>query len=250
MKNRFTNKVALVTGGSKGIGAAIAKRLASEGAVVFVNYSRGSEDADKLVECIRQQGGIAFAKKANVSIQGEIERIIAEITETHGRLDVLVNNAGVYTTQSLEAFSDSEYGRQFDLNVKGLIYCCKAGVAAMPESGGCIVNVSSSVTSFNPENSLIYTASKAAVDSITKTLANELGKRKIRVNAVNPGLTITEGVRDSGFFDPSFRAHIESITPLGRIGTPDDVAPAVAYLASDEAGWVSGECLIIGGGLS
>ncbi len=132
---------------------------------------------------------------------------------------------------------------------KGLIYCCKAAVTAMPESGGSIVNISSSVTSFTPANSLVYTASKAAVDSITKTLANELGGRKIRVNAVNPGLVITEGVHDSGFFDTDFKTHIESITPLGRIGTPEDIAPAVAYLASDEAGWVTGESLIVGGGL-
>lgn len=246
---RFENKVALVTGSSKGIGAAIAKRLAAEGAVVFINYSRGREDANRLVKEINEQGGVAFPLQANVGIEAEVNGLIQSIVEQYGRLDVLVNNAGVYATNSLEAFSDAEYERHFNLNVKGLIYCCKAAVAAMPESGGSIVNISSSVTSFTPANSLVYTASKAAVDSITKTLANELGGRKIRVNAVNPGLVITEGVHDSGFFDTDFKTHIESITPLGRIGTPADIAPAVAYLASDEAGWVTGESLIVGGGL-
>lgn len=246
---RFEDKVALVTGGSKGIGAAIAKRLATEGAVVFINYSRGSEDANRLVKEISDQGGIAFPIQANVRIEDEVNSLMQNIIEQSGRLDVLVNNAGVYATNSLEEFSDTEYDRHFNLNVKGLIYCCKAAVAVMPESGGSIVNISSSVTSFTPANSLIYTASKAAVDSITKTLANELGGRKIRVNAVNPGLVITEGVHDSGFFDTGFKAHIESITPLGRIGLPEDIAPAVAYLASFEAGWVTGESLIVGGGL-
>lgn len=246
---RFNNKVVLVTGSSKGIGAAIAKRLAAEGAIVFINYSRRREEADNLVKEINDRGGIASALRANVGDETEVKGLFQEIVTQYGRLDVLVNNAGVYATHSLEAFSDSEYERHFNLNVKGLIYCCKAAVAAMPKSGGSIVNISSSVTAFTPANSLVYTASKAAVDSITKTLANELGGRHIRVNAVNPGLVVTEGVYDSGFFDSEFKTHIESITPLGRIGTPDDIAPAVAYLASDEAGWVTGESLIVGGGL-
>lgn len=246
---RFENKVALVTGSSKGIGAAIAERLAAEGAIVFINYSRGHEDAHRLVTIINEQGGVAFPLQANISIETDVNGMIQAIVEHYGRLDVLVNNAGVYATNSLEEFSDAEYERHFSLNVKGLIYCCKAAVAAMPESGGSIVNISSSVTSFTPANSLVYTASKAAVDSITRTLANELGGRNIRVNAVNPGLVITEGVHDSGFFDTGFKTHIESITPLGRIGTPEDISPAVAYLASDEAGWVTGESLIVGGGL-
>ena len=247
---RFENKVALVTGSSKGIGAAIAKRLAAEAAVVFVNYSREHQAADSLVEEITRQGGVAFALKANIGIETEVVSLINTIVEQYGRLDVLVNNAGVYATGSLETFSESEYERHFNLNVKGLIFCCKAAINAMPKSGGTIVNISSSVTSFTPANFLIYTASKAAVDSITKTLANELGSRNIRVNAVNPGLVITEGVHESGFFDESFKTYIESITPLGRIGVPDDIAPAVAYLASDEAGWVTGESLIVGGGLN
>lgn len=246
---RFENKVALITGSSKGIGAAIAKHLAAEGAIVFINYSRGQHDADSVVKVINDHGGLAFSIKANVGIEFEVKSLIHDIVTQYGRIDVLINNAGVYATNSLEAFSDEEYERHFNLNVKGLIYCCKAAVAAMPESGGCIVNISSSVTSFTPANSLVYTASKAAVDSITKTLANELGSRNIRVNAVNPGLVVTEGVYDSGFFDTGFKTHIESITPLGRIGTPEDIAPAVAFLASNEASWVTGESLIIGGGL-
>lgn len=246
---RFRDKIVLVTGSSKGIGAAIAKRLAVEGAIVFINYSRSLDDANRVVKEIKEKGGIAFPLQASVDIEVEVKGLIKVIVEQYGRLDVLINNAGIYATNRLEAFSDSEYERHFNLNVKGLIYCCKAAVAAMPKSGGSIVNISSSVTSFTPANSLIYTASKAAVDSITKTLANELGGRNIRVNAVNPGLVITEGVHDSGFFDSGFKTHIESITPLGRIGTPCDIAPAVAYLASDEAGWVTGESLIVGGGL-
>lgn len=246
---RFENKVALITGSSKGIGAAIAKRLAAEGAVVFINYSRGQHDANNLVKAIHEHGGLAFPMKANVGIESEVKSLMQDIVTQYGRVDILVNNAGVYATNSLEAFSDEEYERHFNLNVKGLIYCCKAAVAAMPESGGCIVNISSSVTTFTPANSLVYTASKAAVDSITRTLANELGRRNIRVNAINPGLVFTEGVKDSGFFDIGFKTHIESITPLGRIGTPEDIAPAVAYLASDEASWVTGESFVIGGGL-
>ncbi|WP_329908055.1 glucose 1-dehydrogenase [Serratia quinivorans] len=246
---RFKNKIALITGSSKGIGAAIAKRLSAEGAIVFINYSRGQDDANRLVKEINQQGGIAFPLQANVAIESEVNKLLADIIAQYGRVDVLVNNAGVYATGSLEEFNAQEYERHFNLNVKGLIYCTRAAVNAMPEAGGSIVNISSSVTSFTPANSMVYTASKAAVDAITKTLANELGKRNIRVNAVNPGLVVTEGVHDSGFFNSDFKTHIESVTPLGRIGTPQDIAPAVAYLASDEASWVTGECLIIGGGL-
>ncbi len=246
---RFQDKIVLITGSSKGIGAAIAKRIAAEGGIVCINYSRGKESANNLVKFINEQGGTSFSLQADVGIETEVNRMMEDIVMQYGRLDVLINNAGVYSTGSLKEFSDSEYNRHFNLNVKGLIYCCKAAVTAMPKSGGSIVNISSSVTSFTPSNSLIYTASKASVDSLTKTLANELGAKNIRVNAVNPGLVITEGVHESGFFDTSFKKHIESITPLGRIGEPGDIAPAVAYLASDEAGWVTGENLIIGGGL-
>ena len=246
---RFQDKVVLITGSSKGIGAATAKRIAAEGGIVCINYSRGKESAENLVDYINKQGGNSLCIQADVGIESEVNGMIHKIAEQYGRLDVLINNAGVYATNRLEEFNDSDYDRHFNLNVKGLIYCCKAAVTAMPKSGGSIVYISSSVTSFTPSNSLIYTASKAAVDSITKTLANELGGRNIRVNAVNPGLVITEGVHDSGFFDNDFKTYIESMTPLGRIGEPGDIAPAVAYLASDEAGWVTGENLIIGGGL-
>ena len=247
--NGFDNKIALVTGASKGIGAAIAKRLAYAGAAVFVNYSRDQTSAARLVKEIQDQGGVAFPLPGDVSKEDEVRSIISHIKNRFGRLDVLINNAGVYSTNTLEQFNDQEFERHFNLNAKGLVYCCKAAVTIMPESGGSIVNISSSVTSFTPANSLIYTASKAAVDSITRTLANELGRRNIRVNSVNPGLVITEGVHQSGFFDSSFKKHIESITPLGRIGTPEDISPAVAFLASDDARWITGEILIVGGGL-
>jgi len=246
---KLHKKVALVTGASKGIGAAIARQLAKDGATVIVNYASSREDADRVVEQILQTGARAYAVQADVSNSTDLKALFKTIVHEHGHLDILVNNAGVYSTHPLADITQEEFHRQFNLNVLGLIQCTQAAVEVFNSSGGSIVNISSSVTSFTPANSTVYTASKAAVDAITRTLANELGPRNIRVNSVNPGLVVTEGVHASGFFEEAFRQKIEAITPLGRIGQPEDIAPAVAFLASSDASWITGETLIIGGGL-
>lgn len=246
---KLENKVALVTGSSKGIGAAIVTQLVKEGATVFINYTSSRLEAEKLVGNITAGGGKARAIKGDVSRAQEVQSIFAEISRLYGRLDILVNNAGVYSTGALEDVCEEDFHRHFNLNVLGVILCSQEASRLFSEQGGSIINISSSVTSFTPANSTIYTASKGAVDAITKTLANELGSRQIRVNSVNPGLVETEGVHASGFFAEDFRRSIEAITPLGRIGRPQDIAPAVAFLASDDASWITGECLIIGGGL-
>ena len=246
---KLHKKIALVTGSSKGIGAAVAKQLASDGATVIVNYTRSQEDADRVVAQILEKGGRAYAIKADVADPLELKALFKSIVHEHGHLDILVNNAGVYATGALAEITEEEFHRQFNLNVLGLIRCTQEAVAVFNPQGGSIVNISSSVTSFTPAHSTVYTASKSAVDAITKTLANELGPKKIRVNSVNPGLVVTEGVHASGFFEDEFRKKIEAITPLGRIGQPEDIAPAVAFLASEDASWITGELLIIGGGL-
>ncbi|MGE8411259.1 MAG: SDR family NAD(P)-dependent oxidoreductase [Pseudomonas sp.] len=247
--SRLEKKVALVTGSSKGIGAQIARQLAREGATVIVNYTRSKTDADQVVTQILEQGGSAFAIQADVAKSLEVKTLFKAVAHRYGRVDILVNNAGVYSTGELGEVTEAEFHRHFDLNVLGLILCIQAAVDCFNPAGGSIVNISSSVTSFTPAGSTVYTASKGAVDAITRTLANELGPRNIRVNSVNPGLVVTEGVHASGFFEGGFRSKIESITPLGRIGQPQDIAPAVAFLASDDASWITGETLIIGGGL-
>lgn len=246
---KLHKKVALVTGASKGIGAAIAKQLARDGATVIVNYANSREDADRVVAEILQTGARACAVQADVSNSVDVKALFKTIAHEHGHLDILVNNAGVYATGPLADITAQELYRQFNLNVLGLIQCTQAAVEIFNPQGGSIINISSCVTSFTPANSTVYTASKGAVDAITRTLANELGPRKIRVNSVNPGLVVTEGVHASGFFEDAFRQEIEAITPLGRIGTPEDIAPAVAFLASADAGWITGEMLLISGGL-
>lgn len=246
---KLHNKVALVTGASKGIGAAIARQLGQDGATVIVNYAHSREDADRVVTHIVQAGGKALALQADVSNSQDVNALFKAIVQLHGHLDILVNNAGVYSTAPLADITEQEFHRQFNLNVLGLIQCSQAAVEVFNPAGGSIINISSSVTSFTPANSTLYTASKGAVDAVTRTLANELGPKKIRVNSVNPGLVVTEGVHASGFFEDAFRRKIEAITPLGRIGQPEDIAPAVAFLASSGASWITGETLVIGGGL-
>jgi|SRR5450830_175442 len=247
--NKLKNKIALVTGSSKGIGAAIVKQLAEQGATVIVNYTNSQTEAEALVAKIITAGGQAQSMRADVSKSEDVKALFARIKQVFGRLDILVNNAGIYSTAPLEEVTEAAFYRHFELNVLGLILCSQEAIQLFDPKGGCIVNISSSVTSFTPANSTVYTASKGAVDAVTRTLANELGSRNIRVNSVNPGLVETEGVRDSGFFADDFRKTIEAVTPLGRIGRPQDIAPAVAFLVSDDAGWITGETLIIGGGL-
>jgi len=245
---KLEGKVAIVTGASKGIGASIAKHLAAEGAAVVVNYASSKDAANRVVGEIARKGGRAVAVQADVAKQVEIERLFAETKQVFGRLDILVNNAGMYEFHPLEEVTEENFHRHFNLNVLGLILASKEAVKYF-EADGSIVNVSSIDSSLTPANSVVYSASEAAVDAVTRVLAKELGPRKIRVNAINPGMIETEGLHDAGLPDSDFRKQIEAQTPLGRIGQVGDVAPAAVFFASDEAAYISGETLLITGGL-
>jgi 3-oxoacyl-[acyl-carrier protein] reductase len=246
---KLANKVALVTGASKGIGAAIAKALAADGAAVAVNYASSKEGADKVVAEIKAKGGEAVAVQGDFSKQEDIGRVFAEVKKTFGRLDTLVNNAGVYTFTPLEQVSAEDYHRIFNLNVLGLLLASKESLKYFGPEGGSIINIGSVVSSRTPPNSSIYTATKGAVDAITHVLANELGPRKIRVNSINPGMVETEGVHAAGFIGSDFEKNAVAQTPLGRIGQPQDIATVATFLASDDSAWLTGELLKVGGGL-
>ena len=248
MAGKLAGKVALVTGGSKGIGAGIARRLAAEGASVVVNFSRSKAEAEAVVSEVVKGGGKAVAVQADVSKPEEIDRMFAEAKAAFGVVDVLVNNAGVYEMAPISEVTPEFYRKQFDLNVLGLLLTTKAAVAQFGPRGGCVINISSIVATAALPNSSVYSATKAAVDSITRTLAAELGPKKVRVNAVNPGLIETEGTHSAGMTEGDMRSRMEAQTPLGRIGQPGDIAPAVAFLASDDASWITGETIHIGGG--
>lgn len=245
---KLTGKVAVVTGASKGIGASIAKYLAAEGAAVVVNYATSKTGADKVVAEITAQGGKAVAVQANVAEKADIERLFAETKRAYGQVDVLVNNAGIYEFAPIEQVTPEHFHKQFDLNVLGLILTTQEALKYFNPAGGSIVNVSSVVSTLHQPNGAVYSATKAAVDAITGSLAKELGARKIRVNSIRPGLIETEGTVSSGFTTGDFRKHIETTTPLGRIGQPEDVAKAVVFLASDDSGWITGETLLASGG--
>jgi 3-oxoacyl-[acyl-carrier protein] reductase len=249
MSKKLTGKVAVVTGASKGIGASIAKHLAAEGAAVVVNYSSSKEGADRVVAEITNQGGKAVAVHANVAKKNDIERLFAETKKAFGRLDILVNNSGVYEFSPLEGVTEEHFHKHFDVNVLGLLLASKEAAKYFDASGGSIINISSAASSLTPPNTSVYTATKGAVDAVTRTLAKELGPRKIRVNAINPGMVVTEGVLAGGFAEGDFRKQIEAMTPLGRIGQVDDVAPAAVFFASADSGWITGETLRIAGGL-
>jgi 3-oxoacyl-[acyl-carrier protein] reductase len=247
---KLDGKVAIVTGASKGIGAGIAKQLAAEGAAVVVNYGSSKTGADKVVADIKAKGGTATAVQADVSKQADIERLFAETKRTFGRLDILVNNAGVYEFQPLENVNGEHFHKQFDLNVLGLMLSSREAAKYFDGEGGSIINISSIVSTAPPATASVYSATKGAVDTLTKSLAKELGPRKIRVNAINPGMVITEGVQSAGFDGGDFRRDLESRTPLGRIGQVEDIAPAAVFFASKDSAWITGETLIIAGGLS
>jgi 3-oxoacyl-[acyl-carrier protein] reductase len=249
MAKKLTGKVAVVTGASKGIGAAIAKHLAAEGAAVVVNYSSSKEGADRVVAEITKNGSKAIAVQGNVAKQEDITRLFAETKKAFGRLDILVNNAGVYEFSPLEAITQEHFQRHFDTNVFGLVQASKEAAKYFGSEGGSIINISSLVSSLTPPNTSVYTATKGAVDAVTRTLAKELGPRKIRVNAINPGMVVTEGVVSAGFDQGDFRKQLEAQTPLGRIGQVDDVAPAAVFFASADSQWITGETLRIAGGL-
>jgi 3-oxoacyl-[acyl-carrier protein] reductase len=245
---KLADKVAVVTGASKGIGAAIAKSLADEGASVVVNYSSSKEGAERVVADITRKGGKAVAVQANVARQADIQRLFAETKKAFGRLDVLVNNAGIYEFAPLTEVTADHFHRLFDLNVLGLILATQEAVKNFGPQGGSIVNISSIVSTYAVPNGSVYSATKAAVDAVTRSLAKELGPRKIRVNSINPGMVETEGFQAAGIDESPLRKQTEAQTPLGRIGQPQDIAPAAVYLASADSAWVTGETLYISGG--
>ena len=246
--SKLNGKVAVVTGASKGIGAAIAKQLAADGAQVVVNYSSSREGAEKVVQEITRSGGKAIAVGASVSQEREIEKLFAETRTAFGKVDILVNNAGVYGFSPLDQVTADEYHRQHDTNVLGLLLTTKAALPLFPKDGGSVINISSVVSTLAPAASTVYAATKGAVDTITKSLAKELAPRKIRVNAINPGLVITEGTQAAGIAGGDFEAGAVAATPLGRAGRPEDIAPPVSFLASEDAGWITGETIYVSGG--
>ncbi len=249
MSQKLANKVAVVTGASKGLGASIAVHLAAEGAAVVVNYASSKQGADKVVAEIAGKGGKAIAVQANVADQADIQRLFAEAKKAFGRVDILVNNAGIYEFGPLGEITAEHFHKQFNLNVLGLILTTQEAVKHFGPEGGNIVNISSVVATLTPPNASVYSATKAAVDAVTKSLAKELGPRHIRVNSVNPGMVETEGLHSAGIHDSDFRTETERQTPLGRIGQPQDIAPAVVYLVSPDSSWVTGENLTVAGGM-
>lgn len=247
MQQRYTNKVAVVTGASKGIGAAIAKRLAAEGASVVVNYAASKSAAEQVVADILHQGGKAVAVQADVSKAEDVTRLFNATTHAFGAVDILVNNAGIYIPAPVADLDEASVRKQYDLNVLGLLLTTKAALAHFNPAGGSVVNISSVVSSHAMAGLSAYSGTKGAVDAITRSLASELAPKGIRVNAINPGMVETEGLHDTGFIQN--RSNVEAVTPLGRIGQPNDIAPAVAFFASDEAAWITGETLTIAGGV-
>jgi len=246
---KLKDKVAVVTGASKGIGAGIAKALAAEGASVVVNYASSKDGADKVVAEIAAKGGKAVAVRADVSKPDEIARLFTETKKAFGRLDVLVNNAGVYEMAPLEAVTEGLFHRQFNLNVLGLLLTTQEAAKYFGNDGGSVINIGSAVSSLLPEGSSVYSATKASVDAITVVLSKELGPRKIRVNAINPGMIETEGTRAGGFIGSPFQKNIEETAPLRRIGQTDDIAPTAVYLASSDSQYMTGETLKVSGGV-
>jgi len=249
MSKKLEGKVAVVTGASKGIGASIAKALAEEGASVIVNYSSSKRDAERVVAEISARGGRAIAVQGDVSKPTDIERLFSAARRSFDRLDILVNNAGTYEFAPLESVTEQHFHKHFDLNVLGLLLATKEAVKHMGPEGGSIINIGSVASSMRMPNSAVYAASKAAVDAITGVLAKELGPRKIRVNAISPGMIETEGSRAGGFVGTDFQKTVEAQAPLGRMGQPDDIAPTAVYLASSDSKYMTGETLLVSGGL-
>jgi 3-oxoacyl-[acyl-carrier protein] reductase len=248
MKQKLEGKIAVVTGASKGIGASIARHLAAEGASVVVNYASSKAGADKVVDEITKQGGRAVAVQADVAKKVDIIRLFAETKKAFGALDVLVNNAGVYEFQPLEQVTEEHFHKQFNLNVLGLLLTTQEALKYFGPAGGSVINLSSLASTAGLPGASVYGGTKAAVDAATASLAKELGPRKIRVNAVRPGLVETEGTDTGGFSQGDFRQQYEAGTALGRIGQPQDIATAVVFLASPDSSWITGETLLVAGG--
>ncbi|HEY9638574.1 MAG TPA: glucose 1-dehydrogenase [Coleofasciculaceae cyanobacterium] len=246
---KLEGKIAVVTGASKGIGAAIAKHLAAEGAAVVVNYASSKEGADRVVDEITSTGGKAIALQADVTKKAEVEQLFAKTQHVFGRLDILVNNAGIYEYLPLEDITEDHFHKHFDLNVLGLILTSQQAANHFGSAGGSIINISSIASTATPATASVYSATKAAVDAVTKSLAKELGPRQIRVNSINPGMVETEGIQAAGVIGSDYQKQIEAQTPLGRIGQPQDIAPAAVFFASSNSAWITGETLHITGGI-
>jgi 3-oxoacyl-[acyl-carrier protein] reductase len=245
---KLAGKVAVVTGASKGIGASIAKHLAAEGASVVVNYASSKAGADKVVSEITAQGGKAVAVQADVAKRADVERLFAQTKQSFGRLDVLVNNAGAYEFAPLDQITEEHFHKLFNLNVLGLIFATQEAAKLIGPEGGSVINISSIVSTLGVPGATVYSATKGAVDAATRSLAKELGPRQIRVNAINPGMVVTEGFQDSGIGESDMRKQVEAQTPLGRIGQPPDIAAAAVFLAGPDSGWFTGETMVISGG--
>jgi 3-oxoacyl-[acyl-carrier protein] reductase len=247
--SKLQNKVAVVTGASKGIGAGIAIALAAEGASVVVNYASSQSGANAVVAAITAAGGKAIAVQADVSKQEDITRLFTAALQAYGRLDILVNNAGVYEFAPLENITTGHFHGMFDLNVLGLLLTTQEAAKHFGPEGGSVINIGSAVSTLTPPNAAVYTATKAAVDAITRVLSKELGSRKIRVNAINPGMIETEGVHSAGILESDLRKMVEAQSPLGRIGQTADISPTAVYLASSDSQYMTGETLVVSGGI-
>jgi 3-oxoacyl-[acyl-carrier protein] reductase len=246
---KLNGKIAVVTGASKGIGAGIAKEFAEAGAAVIVNYASSKTDADKVVNEITKRGGKAVAVQGSVTKKEDVEKLFSAAEKAFGKVDILVNNAGVYEFVPVEDVTEQQFHKMFDTNVLGMLLASQEALKHFTAEGGSIINIGSLASSLTPPTAVVYNATKGAVDAITRTLAKELGPRKIRVNSINPGMVITEGVITGGFHESDMRNKFESMTPLGRVGQTDDIAPAAVFFASDDSKWITGETLVIAGGL-
>jgi 3-oxoacyl-[acyl-carrier protein] reductase len=246
---KLKNRIAVVTGASKGIGAGIAKGFAAEGATVVVNYASSKEDAERVITEIKEKGGKAIAVQADVSKAADVRRLFVETRKAFGKLDVLVNNAGVYEFSTLAEITEEQFHRLFNTNVLGLILATQEAAKLFGPAGGSIINIGSTASQVTPPATAVYTATKGAVDAITHVLAKELGPKNIRVNSINPGMVETEGVHTGGFIGSEFQKQLEAQTPLGRIAQPHDIAPIAVFLASEDSGWLTGETLLASGGL-
>jgi 3-oxoacyl-[acyl-carrier protein] reductase len=246
--SKLSGKVAVVTGASKGIGASIAEHLAAEGASVVVNYASSKAGADKVVSAITAKGGKAIAVQGDVSVEADIKRLFEETKKAYGKVDILVNNAGIYEFLPLENITADHFHKQYNLNVLGLLLTTQEAVKHIGPEGGSIINIGSIVGQMPVAQAAVYSSTKAAVDAISIALSKELGPKKIRVNSLNPGMVETEGLHRVGFAESDFRKMVEAQTPLGRIAQPQDIATAAVFLASDDAGWVTGQTLLLAGG--
>jgi 3-oxoacyl-[acyl-carrier protein] reductase len=245
---KLTGKVAVVTGASKGIGAGIAKALAAEGASVVVNYASSKAGADEVVNAITKAGGKAVAVGGDVAKAADAKSIIDAAIKNYGRLDVLVNNAGIYEFGPLEAITEEQFHRVFNTNVLGALLATQAAAKHLG-AGGSVINIGSGVSRLTPPNSAVYTGTKGALDAITGVLARELGPKKIRVNTINPGMVETEGTRSAGFIGSDFEKELIAQAPLGRTGRVSDIAPIAVFLASEDSAWLTGEQLLATGGI-